>query len=89
MTIKKKTLKFIPASQIIPVTANWFWHIFSTDAPFSWGDNDLTLIKASRFAEHFENRMDLFIEEEITIEELKAILEQIKKLGDNYIGLEC
>lgn len=50
-----QTCHFVAASKIVPEQwSGWFWEAFSANAPFSWGDNDRTLITARRFAEHAE-----------------------------------
>jgi hypothetical protein len=41
---------FVPVSKIVPRETNeWFFEALSENAPFSWGDNDRTMISAPRF----------------------------------------
>lgn len=49
----QRVITYIPMSALVP--EEWaipFWARFSEDAPFTWGDNDGSLIRLSRFVEH-------------------------------------
>jgi len=54
-----KTFPYVDLGEITPV--NWLPHFYariSEDAPFSWGDNNLTLVTAERFKNHVEDVLD-------------------------------
>lgn len=54
--IKIHNTTFVESSDLIP--DSWgedFWMLFSDCAPFSWGDNNRTLISAKRFLQHAIN----------------------------------
>lgn len=73
---------YIPATTIVP--RKWdidFWENISDNAPFSWGDNNHSLVSASDFANHCEYRLD-------DSPAVKAWLRDVRKLGDTYIDLE-
>jgi len=50
---KLKTITICPASALFPDDwADWIFDALSLDAPFSWGDNDHTLVEAEAFKDH-------------------------------------
>lgn len=52
-------LQAIPVSKLIPANwGPWFYTLISENAPFSWGDNNNSLISLSRFETHCHNRLD-------------------------------
>jgi hypothetical protein len=56
--MKIETCTFIPLTQLVPKKWNdWFYGEVSQDAPFSWGDNNRTLITASRLADHVQDKV--------------------------------
>jgi hypothetical protein len=87
-TLKVETCQFIRATNLVPKNwHNWFFYLFSEDAPFSWGDNNRTLITAERFYNHAKDILDS--------DDLQAskknkdnFLKKIKNLGSTYIDLE-
>ena len=57
---KTQTAKFVPISEIVPKDWNgWFYDVISQDAPFSWGDNNRTLVDAISFGHHAEDMLDM------------------------------
>jgi hypothetical protein len=47
--------KFVAATSLVPRGWDkWFWPEISENAPFSWGDNDHSLVNAQDFADHCE-----------------------------------
>ena len=51
---------FIPSSDLVP--AEWsqrFWELFGESAPFTWGDNNRTLITLERFVAHANDAVDV------------------------------
>ena len=82
MMTKIQTCEFIPVSQIIPPKlSKWFWDLVSEDAPFSWGDNNRSLVTASSFANFCQERLDDSLKS-------KKILDKFRELGEMYIDLE-
>jgi len=47
--------RFVPLSLLIEEElSEWFYSAISESAPFSWGDNDRTLIRPKRLKSHLE-----------------------------------
>lgn len=54
-----ETAKYVPLSEIVPDNwKDWFYTAISEDAPFSWGDNNRTLVDAISFGHHASERID-------------------------------
>jgi len=86
-TIDRQTVGFVEVTSLVPKDwTTWFYAVISEDAPFSWGDNNRTLVTAERFYNHCANRLEDI--DEITQEEIESFLETIKELGQTYIDLE-
>lgn len=82
---------YVALRDLIPKTMDdWFWQGFSADAPFSWGDNNVTLITASRAAEHIRRRVLPFLEDDEfePKADLLKVLERLDALQETYINLE-
>ncbi len=100
--MSRRTDKWAPAVQeceYIPMTAlvprdweSWMWEVISDNAPFSWGDNNRTLVCAGRVADHMEimleNNSDFCTADGALLPKYKAWLRDIRKLGETYIDLE-
>ena len=81
------TIKFIPLSNLVPNKwISWFYDMISQDAPFSWGDNNRTLVTASRLADHAE--AGFANQDNIEETEIEKWLTEVRKLGNTYIDLE-
>lgn len=84
---------YYDACNLIPESwsAEGFWGYFSDGAPFSWGDNNITLVTVERFIEHFDDVMGYnFMDDAIPVEEVEDVRSEIMRLGPNtYIALEC
>lgn len=79
---KLQECEFISATDIVPRSWDkWFWEQISNNAPFSWGDNNRSLVTASDFANHCEEVLD-------DSPKVKKWLKQVRKLGEMYIDLE-
>lgn len=83
--VKTETCEFVAASDIVPpALAPEFWSEFSENAPFSWGDNNRTLVTASRFYDHCKAALGDELQGPET-DEFYALLEI---MGETYIDLE-
>ena len=78
-----QTIKCIPVSYLIPTSMLplGVWEKISQDAPFSWGDNNRSMITASDFAKHCEERLD-------DSPKVKKFLKRVRSFGEMYIDLE-
>lgn len=82
MKVKMQTCEFVCASDIVPRSwVHWFWGQVSEGAPFSFGDNNRTLITASRFAQHCRQALD-------DSSKVRKWLKEVEKLGETYIDIE-
>lgn len=77
-----RSCSYIAATDLVPpLWRRWFWGLISEDAPFSWGDNNLSLVRASRFADHCEDRLD-------DGPATTRFINKLRALGETYIDLE-
>lgn len=86
-----ETCKFVESSGLIPDDwFSWFWCVISDNAPFSWGDNNRSLVCACDFRSHCTDRLlDAVDEQEgVTQEDIDDFLETLDALGTTYIDLE-
>ena len=83
MKPKIYTCKYICVSDIAPKWAikEDFWAKVSEGAPFTWGDNNHSLVTASDFARWCEEVLD-------DSRKVKTWLKKIRELGEMYIDLE-
>lgn len=92
--INKHTCEFVKASDIyfeVPDSLiDTFWEIISSDAPFSWGDNNRTLIAACRFLDHCKACFDKRLREHYHVkdEDWEKFCNVLLELGNTYIDLE-
>jgi len=57
---KFETCTFICVTDLVPKHWRpWFFEMLSSDAPFSWGDNNRTLITVERFIDHVQDCFDM------------------------------
>lgn len=74
--------QFVSASDLVPKRwCSWFWGKISENAPFSWGDNNRSLVTASCFADHCQQRLD-------DSPASQKFLAKVRALGEMYIDLE-
>lgn len=87
---KIQTVEFYNVTDLVPEEwGSWFWGLVSGDAPFSWGDNNRTLVTASRFYDHCNEKLEFVVEDgDVTQDEVDAFLKTIEDLGETYIDLE-
>lgn len=72
-----------------PGWATWFWAKISQDAPFSWGDNNRSMVLACDFKNHCEDRLaDAASEEDVPQADIDQFLQLIESLGTTYVDLE-
>lgn len=97
--MKQYTVNYFKAVDFVPKNwIGWFWERFSNNAPFSWGDNNITLITVERFLQHAEDILedcwedqDFDFDEKTTLKkEVETFLDKLNKLDPQaYIALEC
>ena len=84
-----ETVSFVPVTAIVPKKwASWFYDAISSNAPFSWGDNNRTLVTAERFANHVEETVFNGSNDDISEEEIKPFLDMLRANSLTYIDLE-
>ena len=87
--VKMETCQFVRVTSLVPRSwRSWFYCRISENAPFSWGDNNRTLVTAKRFLEHCEDIYDDALEENVSEKEIQTFFNQLKELGQTYIDLE-
>ena len=58
--LQPQTAKYVELSEIVPSEwETWFFNDLSENAPFSWGDNNRTLVSAERFKDHALDVIDM------------------------------
>ena len=96
--LQPQTAKYVELSEIVPSEwETWFFNDLSENAPFSWGDNNRTLVDAGRFRDHAVDVLDWVQSEEpkdIIFDDIQehrpAFLDTLSYLEANqiYIDLE-
>ena len=80
--MKIQTCEFVSATSLVPRGWNkWFWEEISENAPFSWEGNSRSMVTASDFADHCEERLD-------DSPKVKRFLKKVRSLGEMYVDLE-
>ncbi len=70
-----------PLSKLFPEKwKSWIFDALSDDAPFSWGDNDHTLVTIARFRSWLEEVMDWVDFEQHNDELTLEVYEKLKQL---------
>lgn len=87
------TLKSVGVTQIIPDDwKDFIWTGLSDDAPFSWGDNNHSLVDAMSFKNHLEDVLDYYEEdyEEWIKDYRQAVFDTLSYLETKniYVDLE-
>lgn len=87
--LKVEACKFVRLTEIVPETwREWFYEVLSENAPFSWGDNNRTLIHAYRIERQLEY-MDIE-DNGATEEEIEAFKKTLMELDKKeiYVDIE-
>lgn len=81
---------FMPFSELLPERwESWFFEYFSESAPFSWGDNNRTLITADRVHEWCKHALrDAAQDTGEDQANLDEFMDELKALRTTYIDLE-
>jgi hypothetical protein len=87
------TLQSVGVTQIIPKEwEDWIWTGLSDNAPFSWGDNNHSLVDAFSFGDHLDSVLDYHQDdyEDVIKEYRQAVFDTINYLEANkiYIDME-
>ena len=78
---------FLAGTAIVPGEWDTFWSVISESAPFSWGDNNRTLVTLQDFLDHAEKC--LTCDPDYKHEEIEEWVEYWRQLsGDIYVDLE-
>lgn len=86
-TVKIETCQYVEFSALIPKSFGCdFSCAFSENAPFSYGDNNRTLVTASRVRDHSLDVLDCT--DTIPDEEKSEFLDLLESLGETYIDIE-
>jgi hypothetical protein len=86
-----QSCKYVCVTDIVPKEwKGWFYTAISENAPFSWGDNNRTMVDAMSFSHHVQEVID--IHDEIKINK-KSLIDFYNTLGELerkqvYIDLE-
>ena len=86
-----ETCAFVSMSSLIPPHWwDWAFYLISDSAPFSWGDNNRTMVAKHRFHDHCTNRFeDVVRDGDVSQAELDMFFVKLDKVPDNvYIDLE-
>jgi hypothetical protein len=86
-----QSCKYVCLTDITPKEWDgWFYLAISEDAPFSWGDNNRTMVDAMSFSHHVQRVMDFHDEEEVNEKQLIEFYETLGELERKqvYIDLE-
>lgn len=83
------TLKSVGVTQIIPEDwEDWIWTDLSDGAPFSWGDNNHSLVDALSFGAHLTLILAAQGNNESVNEHRIPIMDTIKDLHKNNIFID-
>ena len=84
-------VKCVALSQVMPEEwHSWIFYALSEDAPFSWGDNNMTLIHADRLMDHLVDTLDLNDQEKNIEDFRESTIDTLNYLSNKniYIDLE-
>lgn len=76
---KVNSCEYIEVSDLVPEEwKEWFFGFISEDAPFSWGDNNRTMVDVGSFADHCERRLENAVDDGFVTE--SAVERWLKKI---------
>jgi hypothetical protein len=86
-----QTCRFIDVTDLVPKAWRfWFWQLISENAPFSWGDNNRTMVNIGAFINHCKWCLEDC--EETSKSAITRFLNKLEKLDTGadapYIDLE-
>ena len=84
-----QSCKYVCLSDIVPKQwGSWFYLAISENAPFSWGDNNRTMVDAMSFSEHVQQVMDFHDEEEVDEKQLIEFYEMLGELERKHVYVD-
>lgn len=98
-----QSCKYVELNALVPPGWNSFWARISENAPFSWGDNNRSLVTASDFLRHVGNTLEVcepdyasgetdiiegVLDEPINYQDYKKLVAALEALGETYVDLE-
>lgn len=91
--LNNQSCQFVPITDIVPESwKSWFFCAISEGAPFSWGDNNRTLVHATRLRQHIEDVLDIYLESEqdISVSDRETLMDILNYCSNKniYIDLE-
>jgi hypothetical protein len=83
----RREIAFWNVSDLIPLDwSDWFWELLSENAPFAWGPNQVSLVRAHRLVSHMRTVCEMPIEEGIILQtDLDDVITLIENLGENAL----
>jgi hypothetical protein len=73
---------YVSLSDIVPHNFDWFWDMIdSNSAPFSFGDNNFSMVTGDRFAEWLEEIFEYWKQTEVSEADIVS-----KEEWDKFIG---
>ncbi len=85
-----QTCKYIEVTEVVPKDWLWFFGMIAENCPFSWGDNNRTMIHRDRFYDCARIWEDVAVEDfDVTREEYDAFLVSLQEIPEDvYIDME-
>jgi hypothetical protein len=82
-----QSVYYINATDLVPRSwLGWFWTSFSENCPFSFGDNNYTLVDGESFFKHAEQVVSSNEEfEKITPKQKKTFFDELNKIANSTV----
>lgn len=91
--LKVQSIPFVQAVDVVPKQwHDWFWNVIADGAPFTWGDNDYSIISMSSFINWCERCIEPYEIDEnspVSTEDLNAFYTRLRSLGNLWLDMEC
>ena len=91
--LKVQAIAFVHAVDVVPKQWHaWFWDAIAEGAPFTWGDNDYSIISMASFINWCERRIEPYEVDEkspVSAEDLNAFYTRLRALGNLWLDMEC